>query len=691
MRFPARLGAFLLLGAWGLLIRSGPLRADGGPAPATPVPENRAVLVVHLPEDATLEINGVEIQLTGPVRRVRTAPLVPGKAYSYPLRVTWKDRDEVKVVQRDVDIRAAQEVTVRIDEAAATGPPEEGAGAELAACALGRFLLTLQRLEPLLGGSIDRLVVSPDLRYAVTRAGTIRLWDVAACRELRRLPDVYSGYGAFTPTFSPDGRRLAYLVDGSTVTVHDIRMGKDVATLTGKAPCGCAAFSPDGQLLATGHGHGGILVREVDSQKVTLQVTNFKADTRTYYETYDGPTVLAFTPNGKALLASFGSSFVKPTMALWDLATNQLRHELPLPSKSAHVLGISPDSKRAIGRGDDGEVFVFDLESGKELPATELRNARPVLEALARALPGSPGPTPCDLGRYYVELKRLEWLAGPFPRFHVSPSGRFVVADHGRIQPPESGTPARAGDDDLVRVWDVKERRETARLPEFRANGPPAFSADGHRLAYAARDRTVRVWDAQAGAELRRLEGKWGTDKPPHDCNFSADGRHLLVSGSFWDGQTTRGWVELWDLDTGQFVRRYDGLAGITARVAFMPDARQFLVGGADYKIRLYDIGSGKEVGSFSGHVDSVSGFLIAPDGRRILSGSADGTVRLWDTESGHELNGTEWQTPWVRGAFRSASGQEMLTGGREVPGPHNTPVARPSGSGGGPSLIRIR
>jgi WD40 repeat protein len=68
-----------------------------------------------------------------------------------------------------------------------------------------------------------------------------------------------------------------------------------------------------------------------------------------------------------------------------------------------------------------------------------------------------------------------------------------------------------------------------------------AFSADGRHIVSASDDRTLRLWDAQTGADLAILAGH---TKKVLACAFSPDGRRIVSASD--DGT-----LRLWDARTG--------------------------------------------------------------------------------------------------------------------------------------------
>ncbi|QRV80120.1 hypothetical protein RhiJN_08135 [Ceratobasidium sp. AG-Ba] len=198
---------------------------------------------------------------------------------------------------------------------------------------------------------------------------------------------------------------------------------------------------------------------------------------------------------------------------------------------------------------------------------------------------------------------------------------------------PNGGRIVSGSADNTVRVWDAETGAQI---------GDPlaghsywvtsvAYSPDGRRIVSGSRDNTVRVWDAETSAQIG--DPLTGHSYSVTSVAYSPDGRRI-VSGS---GDKT---VRVWDAETGAQIG--DPLAGHShwvTSVAYSPDGRRIVSGSDDKTVRVWDAETGAQIGDlFTGHSDLVTSVAYSPDGRRIVSGSDDKTVRVWDAETGAQI-----------------------------------------------------
>jgi len=186
---------------------------------------------------------------------------------------------------------------------------------------------------------------------------------------------------------------------------------------------------------------------------------------------------------------------------------------------------------------------------------------------------------------------------------------------------------ASAGGNKTVKLWDVAEGREARTLEGHTADvRAVAFSPDGIHLASGGYDETIKVWEIRTGREPRTLTGH--TDDV-NSVAFSPDGRYLASA-------SLDGTIRLWDVEAGITVRTLKGEIGRS--VTFSPDGRLLAGGGYDSTVKVWEANTGNEIRVLTGHREMVDCVAFSSDGRYVASSSSDGSIRLWEARTGREL-----------------------------------------------------
>jgi WD40 repeat protein len=226
---------------------------------------------------------------------------------------------------------------------------------------------------------------------------------------------------------------------------------------------------------------------------------------------------------------------------------------------------------------------------------------------------------------------------------------------------PDGHRLASASNDATVRLWNSDT---------WQPLGPPltshkdgvrrvAFSPDGHRLASAGADGTVRRWNADTGDPLGDpLTGHTG---PVFGVAFSPDGHRLATAGK--DGTVRR-----WDAGNGQRIDPpLTGHTGPVFGVAFSRDG-QLASAGADGTVRRWDADTGQPLGDpLTGHTGTVFGVAFSPDGRWLATAGEDGTVRRWNADTGQPLGEPlTGHTDMVNSVAFSPDGHRLASAGSD-------------------------
>jgi WD40 repeat protein len=150
-----------------------------------------------------------------------------------------------------------------------------------------------------------------------------------------------------------------------------------------------------------------------------------------------------------------------------------------------------------------------------------------------------------------------------------------------------------------------------------------AVNADGTMVATASGDKTIRLFEAATGKELRTYAGAQGHQRMVLCVGFSPDGR-TLASGS--EDNT----LKLWDVPVSSPLRSLALQQELTSLVV-SPDGTKLAVGGKDGSIKVFDVADHKELMTFSGHTGPVIRLAFSPNSQTLGSAGQDQTVRFWN------------------------------------------------------------
>jgi WD40 repeat protein len=447
------------------------------------------------------------------------------------------------------------------------------------------------------------------------------LWQFCQSDESVRLQTNSGPIGAVA--ISQDGRVMAAQTGGDKVVVWDLVSRRPMAELPSSDSMEILGLSATGSLLAVGTYNARrepmVEVWDVQARKISRTLTH-PSPVRS----------LAFSPDG-TLLATFDN---QGTIALVEWAANHTLTNLSvLPPRhgGAGVVGFSPDGSRlAIGE-DYGRISILNWRAETTVSMT---NQTPTGDGVM-ALTFSPTSELLAAGFGYAGRTIRLWDASS-----GEPRGQMVhpAGEVGALAfTPDGRLLASAGDDRMIRIWNVVDQVELAGLRGHEGEGMAlAFLPDGNTLVSGCQESAACYWDLSA------------TNLPPG---------HTTLAISFGPGSQAV-------LAPPRFARNVlDPKVVRRFGLAFTPDAHSFITTDRNGSLGIWEARSVRLLEWLPALGSNNWGVALSPDGQWLAAGNAAGKVDLWDWSARRLVKSLEVPFEWFGFLRFSRSGKCLLAG----------------------------
>jgi hypothetical protein len=341
-----------------------------------------------------------------------------------------------------------------------------------------------------------------------------------------------------------------------------------------------------------------------------------------------------------------------------DLARAEIKwRPLPASYQPALALALSPDGSRlAVGRGS--RVVLYDL-SATNFPVLSETNAhRDVVRSLAwspdgrRLASGSHGElhvrNAADLSLVWqtgsnVTGRVTALVFSPFGGALVAAESPFGSAAWVRVFAAENGSE--------INGWSAHDDAINAL----------AISPDGGRLATAGNDKLIKLWELISQTEIARYEGHVG---PVTGVAFNTNATELFSVGG--DKQ-----IKLWDVKSRESVVAIAGRKHSLTAATWSADGKTVAVTDEDgraYTFKEFQRHSGaqssetgreKQLGRWG---DALLAVAINTSGTRIVVGGQDGVVRVLDQDGNVQASlGPANESPAGAGSETAVAARETV------------------------------
>jgi WD40 repeat protein/serine/threonine protein kinase len=431
-------------------------------------------------------------------------------------------------------------------------------------------------------------------------------WLETKYEELSAAELIETSTEVFSVSYHPSGSHLAICHTGKPAMIRDCVTGDSMAIPQG-LPGSSVRFSPDGTYLVAGR--TGYDPKETPR----LQVWRFPSFEKvTWSEESAMDLSQVVFSRDDTLLAGLSLDGI---VEIREVSTGRLVAKCPIRLDSCDCLAFSPDGRFLAAASNDGTTLRLWSVTGKKL---DEKSGLPNKECSHLAFTPN-GDTLLTCGwfgarRWKVTedgLGDLDWITKEASVYSVAFSREGILA--------------LGCADQTVRIWDLDQPREIARLLHTSLVADVAFSPDSRTLAAATRDRVVHLWDAhlwRAKDSVRSVTHYF----PPLAVSSTGE----VAAAEIRDGQHV---FKLWNPRSRTERDLWTDEKARIMGAAFSPRGDRVASVSTDGTVRAGRVKTGELLPVIKAHSGTATCVAFSPDGRTLVSGGDHAELFFWDLE----------------------------------------------------------
>jgi WD40 repeat protein len=304
--------------------------------------------------------------------------------------------------------------------------------------------------------------------------------------------------------------------------------------------------------------------------------------------------------------------------------------------KPLTAAAFSPDGKSFAAAGEDGSWNRWATENG---------NGMDRFGSHEGAVTGMIWASPQTLLTVGGDKQAVSWNPSPaweLARRYGPPADRpletgdsecvdrvlaLAFSRNGEWLATGGGEPSRSGE--LI-LWKTESGEIVRKFEEPHSDTVLGieFSYDNQFLLSGAADKFAKLFSVESGKFVRSYEGH---THHVMDVALKADGSELATAGA--DNA-----IKIWNLETGEQKRTIAGYSKQVTSIQYMGDTDQIVSCGGDKTVRFHRSGNGQNFRSFSGATDFMYATAASRDLTVVIAAGEDGVLRVWNGTNGQSI-----------------------------------------------------